>query len=63
MTQLLRMKQVRQATSLSRSEIYRRLSRAEFPQPIKLGTRSVAWVDTEIQDFIDAAIKKSRGGA
>lgn len=39
----LRMKQVREVTGMSRSWIYEAIRRGEFPAPIPLGLRAVAW--------------------
>lgn len=54
--QLLRLPQVRQIVPYSRSEIYRLISLRQFPQPIKIGARSVAWDSELIQDWIASRI-------
>lgn len=59
-TAIIRLPEVRSRTGLSRSEIYRREALGEFPKRVKLGTRSVGWVSSEIQDFIEARIRESR---
>lgn len=50
---LLRQPAVSIKTTLSRTEIYRRVKRGEFPQPVRLG-RTVAWKCSEIEAWIDA---------
>ena len=40
---LLRLREVCQELSLSRSTIYARMQRGEFPRPVLLGPRSVRW--------------------
>jgi prophage regulatory protein len=41
---LLRRKQFESRTGLSRSSIYKLISEGNFPKPIKLGQKGVAWV-------------------
>lgn len=57
---LIRLDQVRARTGLSRSSIYAKVSSGEFPKPIALGARSVAWVESEISAWIQARISGSR---
>jgi prophage regulatory protein len=52
-----------QRTGLSRSTIYLRISRGEFPAPINLGGRAVAWLESEITDWIEERVRDDRGGA
>ncbi|MDR5878808.1 AlpA family phage regulatory protein [Caballeronia sp. LZ032] len=49
---ILRRKQVEAETGLSRSEIYRRISRGTFPRQIHLGPKSVGWYRRDVQDFL-----------
>ncbi len=44
----LRMKQVKEVTGMSRSWIYEAIRRGEFPAPIPLGLRAVAWDSASI---------------
>ncbi|MCT7653684.1 AlpA family transcriptional regulator [Oceanimonas sp. NS1] len=39
-------------TGLARSTIYKYISEQAFPKPVPLGERAVAWVESEIQDWI-----------
>ena len=52
--QLLRRPAVQALTGLSRAGLYAAMQRGEFPRPIKIGRRMVAWprslVDRWIQD-------------
>ena len=57
---LLRLAEVKARTGLSRSAIYLRIADGTFPKQISLGSRAVGWVDTEIQEWIDRAIRNSR---
>lgn len=53
-SQLLRLPRVLDRTALSRTELYRRLRVGEFPKPIALGKRAVAWSSTVIDQWIAA---------
>lgn len=55
---LIRIKDVMERTGLARSTIYKYISLGQFPQPIKLGTRAVAWVESEIDTWIHDSIKR-----
>lgn len=48
-------------TGLSRSTIYNLIKIANFPAPISLGSRSVGWISTEVDDWIQERIDASRG--
>lgn len=49
---VLRLKEVRHKTSLGRSTIYRWIDEGRFPKPVRLGARSVAWIEHEIDDWL-----------
>ena len=51
---LLRRSEVELRCSLSRSEIYRRLERGEFPVPLAIGGRAVRWLEHEIVGWIES---------
>jgi len=59
-TTILRLPIVKARTGLSRSTIYLRVSEGSFPKPVSLGARSVGWVESEIQDWLEKRIKASR---
>jgi prophage regulatory protein len=59
---LLRLQKVRAACALSRSELYRRMGLGEFPKPVAIGARAVAWRQSEIDEWIASRQPKSRGG-
>jgi len=56
MNRLIRMKQVREITSLSPTTIYRKIATGDFPKQLKLTDKTCAWVEQEIYDFIDRKI-------
>ena len=43
MTKFLRMPAVLERTGLSRSTVYDMMDRGEFPRPVKIGVRAIAW--------------------
>lgn len=58
---LLTIDQVVEVTTLSKTEIGRRIEIGEFPKQIKLGPKRVAWVGSEVEAWIQATITKARG--
>ncbi|EAB8475876.1 AlpA family transcriptional regulator [Salmonella enterica subsp. enterica serovar Java] len=50
--QLLRLKQVEAKTGIKRSQIYLYMQRGCFPRSIKIGPASVAWLESEIDEWI-----------
>jgi len=56
----LKLKEVMQKTTLSRSAIYRKMNDNNFPQSLNLSDRAVAWVDSEIDDWMEACLGERR---
>ena len=48
----LRRPAVEAATGLSRSTIYDMMGRGEFPRPVRIGRRAVAWPQSVIQQWL-----------
>ena len=59
---LLRLRQVKARTGLSRSTIYLKIKVGEFPAQVSLGPRAVGWLEAEIEHWIASRIASSRGG-
>ena len=56
MTKIVRIREVMEATGLSRTTIWRRVRAREFPAPLKLGgpsSRSVGWREADIQGWLN----------
>ena len=51
---VLRLPEVIEITGLGRSTIYAKVSRGNFPSPIKLGERAVGWIDSDVYEWISA---------
>ncbi|WP_415911632.1 helix-turn-helix transcriptional regulator [Neptuniibacter sp. QD37_11] len=56
---LIRRPEVEQLTGLARSTIYFRIKSGSFPKPIHLGGRLVAWLESDIQKWIDDRISEA----
>lgn len=54
----LRIDEVKRRVGLSRSPIYVRIKAGTFPRPVKLDSKAVAWVESEVTAWQDAKIKK-----
>lgn len=57
---ILRLPAVKSRTGLSRSSIYLRMSQGQFPQQILLGSRTVGWVEEEIEAWVAERIHQTR---
>ncbi|HGY5042199.1 TPA: AlpA family transcriptional regulator [Klebsiella oxytoca] len=58
---LLRLKQVEEKTGLKRSQIYLYMQNGSFPRSIKIGPSSVAWLESEIDEWINVKLCKRQG--
>ena len=61
-TRILRLPDVKTRTGLSRSTIYALVKDKCFPKYISLGARSVGWVESEVEAWIESRITASRSG-
>ncbi len=59
-SKLIRQPDVTARTGIPRSTLYLRIRQGTFPKPISLGERSVAWIETEINEWVDRQIERSR---
>lgn len=54
MTQkLIRRPEVEALTGLSRTSIYRMMEEGDFPRPVRVGKRAVAWREADLADWLD----------
>lgn len=53
METILRLPEVRKRTGLSKSTIYNLIKMGELNPPIRLGTRAVGWLESDITHFIE----------
>lgn len=59
-SRLIRLPEVMNRVSLSRTAIYNRLKAGTFPKPVKLGSRAIAWQESSIDDWIADRIMLSQ---
>ncbi|MFT5759823.1 MAG: prophage regulatory protein [Alteromonadaceae bacterium] len=57
---MLRLPSVIELTGLSRSSIYLRMKKNDFPQSISLGDRAVAWLEIDVEQWLDEKIAASK---
>ena len=58
---ILRRKQAESRIGLSRSTIYARIAEGSLPHPVNLGGgRAVGWIESEINEWVQARIEQSR---
>lgn len=60
---LIRFSEVQRRTGYSKAWLYRLMSQQRFPAAIKIGSRSIAFIESEIDAWIDKRISESRGEA
>lgn len=57
MQKLIRLPQVIERTTLSRSSIYEMMSNGTFPKPVKLSLRANGWIEAEIDAWLASRIE------
>jgi prophage regulatory protein len=57
---LKRLPDVLKRVGYSRSTIYQLIAEGRFPKPISLGERAVAWLESDIDAWIEARIESAR---
>lgn len=57
---LIRLPEVQRRTSYSKAWIYRLMSQGKFPSSVKIGTRAIAFVESEIDEWINQRIAEYR---
>ncbi|MEC5516093.1 AlpA family transcriptional regulator [Enterobacter hormaechei] len=54
---LIRLSEVQKRTGYSKAWIYRLLKEKRFPQSVKIGSRSIAFVESEVEEWINQRIE------
>ena len=65
MDKLLRLDAVKDAVGLKNTAIYQAIRRKQFPSPVRIGARAVAWRESDILNWISerpTAAAPSTGG-
>lgn len=60
---LIKLPEVVRMTSIPASSIYWRISRNEFPRPIKIGARASAWELEAVEAWMREKLAAARDGA
>jgi len=58
----LRLPEVKAITGLSKSSLYVLIRENRFPSPVRLGSRAVAWVRSEVKQWAADRVTASRSG-
>lgn len=58
---LIRLPEALRRTGLGKAWIYKLIAQKRFPQPVKIGSRAIAFVESEIDEWINQRIAESRG--
>ena len=58
---LIRFPEVQRRTGYSKAWIYKLLKEKRFPAAVKIGSRAIAFVESEINDWVNQRIAESRG--
>lgn len=57
---IIRLATVKEITGISRSAIYSEMAKHRFPQSVRITEKSVGWLLSDIQAFIESKIAQSR---
>jgi len=60
MHKIIRLPEVVKSTGLARSTIYKMIAAHNFPAQIPLGSKSVGWLEADIQNWIQDKIPLSQ---
>ena len=60
---LIRLTEVQRRTGYSKAWIYRLMGQGKFPASVNIGSRAIAFVESEIDEWINQRIAESRGTA
>ncbi|MGB2538478.1 MULTISPECIES: helix-turn-helix transcriptional regulator [Hafnia] len=56
----IRLSEVQRRTGYSKAWIYRLMSQGKFPASVKIGSRSIAFIESEVDEWINSRIEESR---
>ena len=54
---LLRLREVKEITGMSRSHIYRLMQKGDFPRPVRIGPTAVRWRESEVNAWVESRPK------
>jgi len=59
-SKILRLPDVLQRCGLSRSSLYALMTEGQFPKSVKISMRSVGWVESDLDDWVQNRIDMTR---
>lgn len=59
---LIRLPEVQRRTGYGKAWIYKLINAGKFPQSVKIGTRSIAFIESEVDQWVASKIAESRSG-
>ncbi|EDS7164697.1 AlpA family transcriptional regulator [Salmonella enterica] len=59
----IRVPEVLRRVGFGRTKLYELIRQGRFPEQVKIGPRTVAFVESEIEEWIEATIRNSRQNA
>ncbi len=59
-SRFLRRPEVEALIGLRRSTIYRLVADGDFPAPVRIGPRAIAWLESDIRQWMAARVAASR---
>jgi prophage regulatory protein len=62
-SRILKAKEVAERVSISTSQVYRLARDGRFPEPVKITENRSGWLETEVDQWIDECIRRSRLGS
>ena len=62
-SRILKAKEVAERVSISTSQVYRLVRDGRFPEPVKITENRSGWLETEVDQWIDECIRRSRLGS
>jgi prophage regulatory protein len=61
-TRLLHTNVVLDRVALSKTQLYRLIKAGEFPKPVPIGTQRVAFLESEVADWIERRVRAREAG-
>lgn len=55
---LIKISEVSNRAGICKSYIYKLISQNRFPRPVKVGSRAIAFVESEVDEWVDARIEE-----
>lgn len=59
----IRVPEVLRRVGFGRTKLYELIRQGRFPEQVKIGPRTVAFVESEIDEWVEATIRNSRQNA